>query len=157
MIAPLSTALAEQTAKLISGFSVPPLNIDDGIKIVHAVKWQSDKESSISVSIFTYVVDKQGLTDICAVQELFSDMYDATEVLNNKKEMELHSIADIKKNDLVVLETKLLKYRTKDEHNKWTVQRMQMELVTIYLLNSADEHHQMPVVEPMHEINDLEI
>ncbi|KAG6369780.1 hypothetical protein JVT61DRAFT_13540 [Boletus reticuloceps] len=72
-------------------------------------------------------------------------------------EMNLHSVADIKKNDLVLLETKLLKYCTKDEHNRWTVQHVQMELIMIYLLNPADKHEQMPVVEAADEINDLEI
>ena len=43
-------------------------------------------------------------------QVLFNDIYDTHEVFASKSEMLYYSVTDLKKNDLVLLKTKLTKY-----------------------------------------------
>lgn len=64
-------------------------------------------------------------------------MYDAHEVMASKDEMAKYPITLIKKNDLVVVETKVTRYHTKDADNKWSNQRVQMELLAVSLLHYA--------------------
>lgn len=69
---------------------------------------------------------------------LFDAVYDATEVLTTKNEMPVLPVSEIKKDDLVLVETKITRYHTKDADNKWSLQRVQMELLAISLLHSAE-------------------
>ena len=73
-------------------------------------------------------------------QVLFDDVYDAREVFASKSEMPYYSVTDLKKNDLVLLETKLTKYRVQGtDKTKWNHQCVQFEMLAISLLYSADE------------------
>ena len=65
-------------------------------------------------------------------------MYDAREVLTVKLDMPPYSALDLKKDDLVLLESNITRYRVKDTDNKWSSQRVQMEMLAISLLFSAD-------------------
>lgn len=66
------------------------------------------------------------------------DVYDARDVFTSKKEMPLYPADELKKNDLVLLESKIMHYRVKNADNKWTSQHVQMEMVVISLLSTAD-------------------
>ncbi|KAG6382099.1 hypothetical protein JVT61DRAFT_742 [Boletus reticuloceps] len=120
-VVPLSQKLIEQYNLLIGGLSVPPSHTTGSIGAVRAVKWQSEKGSDT-------------LT-------LFEEVYDARNVFTNKKDMPGYLVTDLKKNDLVLIEGRFTKYRTKDEENKWSLQRVQMELDAISLLHSNNYQH----------------
>lgn len=66
-------------------------------------------------------------------------MFDAHEILHPKSQMNPLHVMDIKKNNLVLLEAKLIRYRTKDADNKWSGQHSQFELLAVSLLNSTPE------------------
>ncbi|KAF8125574.1 hypothetical protein EV363DRAFT_1117507, partial [Boletus edulis] len=66
----------------------------------------------------------------------FEQVYDACNVFTNKKDMPEYPVTDLKKNDLVLMEGRITKYHAKDRENKWTLQRVQMELAAISLLHS---------------------
>lgn len=73
-------------------------------------------------------------------QVLFDDVYDAREVFTSKSEMPYYSVTNLKKNDLVLLETKLTKYHVQGtDKMKWNHQYVQFEMLVISLLYSADE------------------
>lgn len=55
-----------------------------------------------------------------------------------KEDMPTYPISDIKKDDLVLMESKITRYRIKGMDNKWSHQRVQMELLAVSLLHSAD-------------------
>ncbi|KIK74841.1 hypothetical protein PAXRUDRAFT_788621 [Paxillus rubicundulus Ve08.2h10] len=117
-IAPLSRSLGIQTTKLLAKLSFPPLRtLIFYFTLLKAVKWQSEKGDS--------------------KRKLFSAVYDASEVLLPKAEMAYYNPIDLKTRDLVLIETRITRYKSKDNDNKWTVQRAQLELLAINLLYSA--------------------
>ncbi|KAG6378305.1 hypothetical protein JVT61DRAFT_14025 [Boletus reticuloceps] len=120
-VVPLSQSLIEQYNLLVGGLLIPPSHTTDSVGAVRAVKWQSEKGSSMPT--------------------LFEEVFDAREVFTNKKDMPDYLVTDLKKNDLVLIEGKVTKYRAKDEHNKWSLQHVQMELAAISLLHSNDYQH----------------
>jgi hypothetical protein len=58
--------------------------------------------------------------------------------LKAKSEMELISLTDLKKNDLVLLEAKINHYRAKDPRDEKWGQHAQLEMTAISLLHSPD-------------------
>lgn len=55
-----------------------------------------------------------------------------------KSEMPPYSALDLKKNDLVLLECNIMHYHVKDSENRWSSQCVQMEMLAISLLFSAE-------------------
>ncbi|KAF8439782.1 hypothetical protein L210DRAFT_867482 [Boletus edulis BED1] len=136
-VIPLSESVGRQTMRLLNGLATPPIEvIDDSAYSVRAIKWQSLKGSDEPV--------------------LFNAAYDARELLLAKKKMESYPITEIKKDDLVLLETKMTRYPVKNSDNKWGDYRTQMELLAVSLLHSAN--HIKPVKnETTHDIVGLRI
>jgi hypothetical protein len=69
---------------------------------------------------------------------LLDEVYDACDVFTSKDEMAAYSVEGIKKNDLILMESKITRYQTRNTENKWGNQCTQMELITLLLLHSAD-------------------
>lgn len=65
-----------------------------------------------------------------------------------------YEVTDFRKDDLVLIECKLTRYRTKDAENKIWTQRAQMGLLAISLLHKGVER---PLVEdgPSKEVDDI--
>ncbi|KAF8426459.1 hypothetical protein L210DRAFT_3312358, partial [Boletus edulis BED1] len=66
---------------------------------------------------------------------LFDAVYDARDAFANKKDAGCYPVAELKKSDLVLMESKITKYRTKDADSKWALQRVQTELRAVSLLH----------------------
>ncbi|KAF8443748.1 hypothetical protein L210DRAFT_792043, partial [Boletus edulis BED1] len=99
-VIPLSNMLGAQTSRLLGGLAIPPIkSTDDPVNAVRAIKWQSTKLSD--------------------EPELFGDIYDAHDIFANKSELPPYLIEDLKKDDLVLLECKIICYKVKDANNKW--------------------------------------
>ncbi|KAF8131103.1 hypothetical protein EV363DRAFT_1296544 [Boletus edulis] len=92
---------------------------DDPVNAVRAIKWQNSKASD-------------------DLKELFGEVFDAHDILTNKAEMPPYPVEELKKNDLVLLESKIICYKLKDANNNWTIHHVQMEMLTISLLYCAD-------------------
>lgn len=72
---------------------------------------------------------------------LFENVYDTWEVSTTNSEMPNYSVMDFKKNDLVLLETKLSKYCVQgNDKSKWNHQHVQFEILAISVLYSANAH-----------------
>ncbi|KAF8136452.1 hypothetical protein EV363DRAFT_1120863, partial [Boletus edulis] len=115
-VIPVSQSLAEQYALLLAGLSTPPLSAVFYYlsTAVRAIKWQSERGSSDPT--------------------LFDEVYDARDVFTNKKDMPHIVATELQKNDLVLLEGKMTRYPAQDEDKKWTLKRVQMELLAVSLL-----------------------
>lgn len=72
-------------------------------------------------------------------KQLFHKVYDGTETIRNKNAMEYYNVLDLEKDDLILIECKLTRYRTKEADNKTWLQRTQMELLAISLLHKRVE------------------
>jgi len=66
-------------------------------------------------------------------------VYDARKVLLAKNAMAKYSALDLKKKDLVLLETRITRYRQKDKNGRWTIHRAQFELQAVSILANALE------------------
>ena len=66
-------------------------------------------------------------------------MYDVRKVLLAKNAMAKYSALDLKKKDLVLLETHITCYRQKDENGRWTIHHAQFELQAVSILANAPE------------------
>ena len=62
-----------------------------------------------------------------------------TLVLLAKNAMAKYSALDLKKKDLVLLETRSTRYQQKDENGRWTIHRAQFELQAVLILANAPE------------------
>ncbi|KAG6369645.1 hypothetical protein JVT61DRAFT_14141 [Boletus reticuloceps] len=92
--------------------------METGMTAIRAIKWQTAKGENDPV--------------------LFLAVYDAREVLKAKSDMEPLSPIDLKKNDLMLLEVKMVHYHVKDiKTNKWG-HCAQFEIIAISLLHSAN-------------------
>ena len=69
-----------------------------------------------------------------------------------KSAMEKYATLDLKKKDLVLLETRLTRYRQKDENGRWTIHGMQFELQAVSILENAQE-----IDGTAHEDSDVDI
>ncbi|KAF8433751.1 hypothetical protein L210DRAFT_878203, partial [Boletus edulis BED1] len=137
-VIPVSQSVAEQYALLLAGLCTPPLKYTgDSVNAVRAIKWQSERGSSEPI--------------------LFNDVYDARDVFTNKKDMPHIIATELQKSDLVLLEGKLTRYPAQDEEKKWTVKRVQMELLAISLLASGVIQDNHKTVGGMREISGLHI
>ncbi|KAI6156990.1 hypothetical protein BKA82DRAFT_3966176 [Pisolithus tinctorius] len=85
---------------------------------------------------------------------LFNSVYDARQILQAKSAMRKFAATDLKKRDLVVLETCLIRYRQKDLGGRWSIFRAQFELQAVYLLQDGPEIDEERV-ENETEITDL--
>ncbi|KAG6376681.1 hypothetical protein JVT61DRAFT_1690 [Boletus reticuloceps] len=135
-VIPLSQSLADQYNKLVGGLSLPQADALQPLGAVRAIKWQSEKGSTEPT--------------------LFDEVYNAREVFANKKDMLYYPVTDLKKNDLALMEGKITKYRSKDSDNKWSLQRVQMELTAILLLH-CNECEQTEYALNSREITGLHI
>jgi len=68
---------------------------------------------------------------------LFNCIYDANKVLLAKNAMQKYNTLDLKKKDLVLLETHIMCYRQKDKNGRWTIHCAQFELQAILILQTA--------------------
>ncbi|KAF8447507.1 hypothetical protein L210DRAFT_850004, partial [Boletus edulis BED1] len=139
-VVPVSHSLAEQYTLLLAALSTPPLSashIPLSLNGVRAIKWQSEKGSSEPI--------------------LFDEVYDARDVFTNKKDMPHIAATELQKNDLVLLEGKITRYRTQDEDKKWTLLRVQMELLAVSLLSCAVLQDSRKPISGIREISGLRI
>ena len=70
---------------------------------------------------------------------LFNNVYDARRVLLAKNAMQKYNTLDLKKKDLVLLETRLTRYCQKDDNGRWSIHRAQFELQAISILQNAPD------------------
>ncbi|KAH7918545.1 hypothetical protein BV22DRAFT_1051663 [Leucogyrophana mollusca] len=120
-LACLSESLSRQTARLLAAFSTPAqASVESGWADIRAVRWQSVRVRGVA-------------------QEpvLFDAVYDARDSLKAKSEMKSYPVTDLKARDLVLMEAKFTRYRTKDQSGQWN-SRAQLEMEAISLLHSAD-------------------
>ncbi|KAF8133834.1 hypothetical protein EV363DRAFT_1295276 [Boletus edulis] len=109
----------------------------DSLNGVRAIKWQSEKGSSEPI--------------------LFDEVYNARDVFTNKKDMPHITATELQKNDLVLLEGKITRYRTQDEDKKWTLLHVQMELLAVSLLSCAVLQDSQKPISGIREISGLRI
>ncbi|KIO04759.1 hypothetical protein M404DRAFT_25872 [Pisolithus tinctorius Marx 270] len=135
-VLPLSDAVGRYADQLICGLSTPALTVSDDLTtvLVRAVRWQSPRNGGSCT--------------------LFNSVYDARQILQAKSAMRKFAATDLKKRDLVVLETCLIRYRQKDLGGRWSIFRAQFELQAVYLLQDGPEIDEERV-ENETEITDL--
>lgn len=71
--------------------------------------------------------------------------------------MDKYNALDLKKKDLVLLETCLIRYRQPDDNGRYTLHRAQFELQTISILENAPEMDSVIAHDSDVDITDLEI
>ena len=74
-----------------------------------------------------------------------------------KNAMQKYNTLDLKKKDLVLLETRLTRYRQKDDNGRWTVHRAQFELQAVSILQNAPDDDTASETNSNVDIDDLEI
>ncbi|KAG9312346.1 hypothetical protein JVU11DRAFT_7664 [Chiua virens] len=133
-IVPLLESLAQQTVKLMNGLAVPPIDyIYSSTNFIRATKWRSGKGDDHP--------------------ELFDNVFDAHEVFMDRNNMPRYSVHNLKKDDLVLLETKISHYQLKDQDHKWSSLRPQMDILAISILYDADDEEQeaqAPTIQGLH-------
>jgi len=88
---------------------------------------------------------------------LFNCVYDARKVLLAKNAMQKYDTLDLKKKDLILLETRITRYRQKDENGRWTIHCAQFELQAVSILQTAPYDDGAPDENSDIEIADLHI
>ncbi|KAG1851052.1 hypothetical protein DFJ58DRAFT_729033 [Suillus subalutaceus] len=119
---PLSQNLAQQSAQLLAKLSNPVLHESVNQQSTHsirAIKWQNAKSNNEQTEAI-----------------LFDAVYNAREEgsLKTYDERPLWNLADLKADDLILLEMRLTRYSKKGEDGKWQ-SRVQYEMLAISLLN----------------------
>ena len=71
--------------------------------------------------------------------------------------MRKYDMLDLKKKDLVLLETRIMCYRQKDDNGRWSIHRAQFKLVAVSILQTAPDEFAATDENSDIDIEDLQI